>query len=109
MKSNMHPVYQSITAHCQCGNTFETRFADLTGRLDNFAEKIQAYTLRTGTLEGNFKEHVDVAFSIVDAEYRKLTDFIKDKEHDAKQGETPVGATTSAARDALLQSRIEVL
>jgi large subunit ribosomal protein L31 len=21
----MHPVYQSITAHCQCGNTFETR------------------------------------------------------------------------------------
>ncbi len=25
VKPNMHPVYESITAHCQCGNTFETR------------------------------------------------------------------------------------
>ncbi len=25
MKPNMHPVYETITAHCQCGNTFETR------------------------------------------------------------------------------------
>lgn len=25
VKPNMHPVYQTITAHCQCGNTFETR------------------------------------------------------------------------------------
>ncbi|MEP6590967.1 MAG: 50S ribosomal protein L31 [Gemmatimonadota bacterium] len=25
MKPNMHPVYETITAHCQCGNSFETR------------------------------------------------------------------------------------
>ncbi len=25
MKPNLHPVYQTVTAHCQCGNTFETR------------------------------------------------------------------------------------
>jgi large subunit ribosomal protein L31 len=25
VKPNVHPVYQTITAHCQCGNTFETR------------------------------------------------------------------------------------
>ncbi len=25
VKPNIHPVYQTITAHCQCGNTFETR------------------------------------------------------------------------------------
>ena len=25
VKPNLHPVYQTITAHCQCGNTFETR------------------------------------------------------------------------------------
>lgn len=25
MKPNLHPVYQTITAQCQCGNTFETR------------------------------------------------------------------------------------
>ena len=25
MKPNVHPVYQTITAKCQCGNTFETR------------------------------------------------------------------------------------
>lgn len=25
MKPNLHPVYKTITAHCQCGHTFETR------------------------------------------------------------------------------------
>ena len=25
VKPNIHPVYQTITAHCQCGNSFETR------------------------------------------------------------------------------------
>ncbi len=25
MKPNLHPVYKTITANCQCGNTFETR------------------------------------------------------------------------------------
>lgn len=25
VKPNLHPVYQTITAHCQCGNSFETR------------------------------------------------------------------------------------
>jgi large subunit ribosomal protein L31 len=25
VKPNLHPVYKTITAHCQCGNTFETR------------------------------------------------------------------------------------
>lgn len=25
MKPNVHPVYQVAKAHCQCGNTFETR------------------------------------------------------------------------------------
>ena len=25
MKPNLHPVYQEITARCQCGNTFQTR------------------------------------------------------------------------------------
>ena len=25
MKPNVHPLYQTITAKCQCGNTFETR------------------------------------------------------------------------------------
>lgn len=25
VKTNIHPVYQTITATCQCGNTFETR------------------------------------------------------------------------------------
>ena len=50
----------------------ETRFLDLTRRLDKFAEKIQTHTLRTESLEGNFKERVNVAFGIVDAEYRKL-------------------------------------
>ena len=25
MKSGIHPKYQACTAHCACGNTFETR------------------------------------------------------------------------------------
>ena len=25
MKPNLHPMYHTITAHCQCGNSFETR------------------------------------------------------------------------------------
>jgi large subunit ribosomal protein L31 len=25
VKPNVHPLYDTITAHCQCGNTFETR------------------------------------------------------------------------------------
>lgn len=25
MKSNLHPVYKTITAICACGNSFETR------------------------------------------------------------------------------------
>lgn len=25
VKPNLHPVYETITAHCQCGNSFETR------------------------------------------------------------------------------------
>ena len=25
MKPNLHPMYETITAHCQCGNKFETR------------------------------------------------------------------------------------
>lgn len=25
MKPNLHPVYETLTAQCQCGNTFETR------------------------------------------------------------------------------------
>jgi len=25
MKPNMHPVYETSNAHCQCGNKFETR------------------------------------------------------------------------------------
>ena len=25
MKPNLHPMYRTITAHCQCGNSFETR------------------------------------------------------------------------------------
>jgi large subunit ribosomal protein L31 len=30
MKPNMHPVYETITAHCQCGNSFETRSTSKT-------------------------------------------------------------------------------
>lgn len=30
MKPNMHPVYETITAHCQCGNAFETRSTSKT-------------------------------------------------------------------------------
>jgi large subunit ribosomal protein L31 len=25
VKPNLHPVYNTITAHCQCGHSFETR------------------------------------------------------------------------------------
>lgn len=25
MKANLHPIYESLTAQCACGNTFETR------------------------------------------------------------------------------------
>jgi large subunit ribosomal protein L31 len=62
MKPNIHPVYRTVTAHCQCGNTFETRstgesihvevcaqchpyftgkqrFVDTAGRVDRFRRK----------------------------------------------------------------------
>ena len=65
MKPNVHPVYQVITAHCQCGNTFETRstaksisvevcaqchpyftgkqrLVDTAGRVDRFRRKYAA-------------------------------------------------------------------
>jgi large subunit ribosomal protein L31 len=65
VKPNVHPVYQTITAHCQCGNTFETRstakaisvevcaqchpyftgkqrLVDTAGRVDRFRRKYAA-------------------------------------------------------------------
>ena len=89
--------------------TFEARFGKLTKQLDDFAEKLQGYTVKTEKLEANFKEHVDVAFGIVDSEYRKLKEFIKDVEHDAKIGKSSGVASASAARDSLLQSRLRIL
>lgn len=31
MKPNLHPVYATIHARCQCGNTFETRSTSAKG------------------------------------------------------------------------------
>lgn len=65
MKPNVHPMYQTITAKCQCGNTFETRstaagisvevcaqchpyftgkqrMIDTAGRIDRFRRKYAA-------------------------------------------------------------------
>ena len=65
MKPNLHPVYQTITVKCQCGNTFETRstvaaisvevcgqchpyftgkqrLVDTAGRIDRFRRKYAA-------------------------------------------------------------------
>lgn len=67
VKSNMHPVYQTINVRCQCGNTFETRsttsgisvevcakchpyytgkqrLVDTAGRIDRFRRKYGADT-----------------------------------------------------------------
>ena len=73
----------------QLGNfTDKERFADLTKRLDKFAEQVRSYTVKTKTSEADFKEHVDVAFGIVDQECKKLKDFITDVEHESKQGKS---------------------
>ena len=65
MKPNLHPVYQTITVKCQCGNTFKTRstvsaisvevcavchpyftgkqrLVDTAGRIDRFRRKYAA-------------------------------------------------------------------
>lgn len=65
MKPNLHPAYQKTTAHCQCGNSFETRstksdisvevcgvchpyytgkqrLIDTAGRIDRFRRKYAA-------------------------------------------------------------------
>ena len=65
MKPNLHPVYQTISVKCQCGNTFETRstvsaisvevcavchpyftgkqrLVDTAGRIDRFRRKYAA-------------------------------------------------------------------
>ena len=62
MKSGIHPRYQNCTAHCACGNTFQTRstsakilvdicsqchpfftgkqkFVDTAGRVERFSKK----------------------------------------------------------------------
>ena len=64
MKANAHPVYQKLTVHCACGNSFETRstsnnihvevcaqchpyftgkqrLVDTAGRVDRFRRKYQ--------------------------------------------------------------------
>jgi large subunit ribosomal protein L31 len=70
VKPNLHPVYQSITAQCQCGNKFETRstaasisvevcamchpyftgkqrLVDTAGRIDRFRRKYATETPTT--------------------------------------------------------------
>ena len=70
MKSNIHPVYRTLTVQCACGNTFETRstsdnihvevcaqchpyytgkqrMIDTAGRVDRFRRKYQTETAAT--------------------------------------------------------------
>ena len=67
MKPGIHPKYQNCTAHCACGNTFQTRstqakinvdicsnchpfftgrqkLLDIEGRIDRFTKKFGAQT-----------------------------------------------------------------
>lgn len=70
MKSNIHPVYRTLTVQCACGNSFETRstsdnihvevcaqchpyytgkqrMIDTAGRVDRFRRKYQTETAAT--------------------------------------------------------------
>jgi large subunit ribosomal protein L31 len=70
VKSNIHPVYRTLTVQCACGNSFETRstsdnihvevcaqchpyytgkqrMIDTAGRVDRFRRKYQTETAAT--------------------------------------------------------------
>ena len=87
-------VQQLVTAEDQ-----QARFDLLNTQLEKFASDIETYMVRVQALEGNFKQHVDVAFKIVQTEFENVKEVINGVHQAATHDKTtlPTGMATDAA------------